>query len=87
LAIAIYCALVAEGDFEKGVRLAVNHSGDGDSTGAITGNILGASLGVDAIPERWLAQLELRNEIVTVADDCFAVHESGEEWSVRYPPN
>ena len=34
----VYCALVAEGDFERGVRLAVNHGGDSDSTGAIAGN-------------------------------------------------
>ena len=40
LAISIYCSLVAKDDFKKGVLLAVNHSGDSDSTGAITGNIL-----------------------------------------------
>lgn len=31
--------------------LAVNHDGDSDSTGAITGNILGAYLGQQAIPQ------------------------------------
>src|SRR5690606_12919747 len=49
LGIAIYCALVAGGDFAAGLRLAVNHSGDSDSTGAITGNILGTLLGAGAI--------------------------------------
>jgi hypothetical protein len=39
LAIAVYCALVAE-RLRHGVRLAVNHSGDSDSTGAMTGSIL-----------------------------------------------
>ena len=29
-------------DFSKGIIAAVNHSGDSDSTGAVTGNILGA---------------------------------------------
>lgn len=56
LAIGVYCALVAR-DFEHGVLLAVNHSGDSDSTGSITGNLLGAMLGYDAIPPRWIEEL------------------------------
>mgnify|MGYP001301478745 FL=1 len=39
--------------------LAVNHAGDSDSTGAITGNLCGAALGMDALPVRWLEGLEL----------------------------
>lgn len=66
LAIGVYCALVAK-DFEHGVLLAVNHSGDSDSTGSITGNILGALWGKQALPERWLAGLELRQEIEALA--------------------
>jgi len=67
LAISLYCALAAKGDFVKGVRLAVNHSGDSDSTGAITGNILGALLGKGAIPGEWLAEVELANVIEETA--------------------
>ena len=48
LGIGLYCALVAE-DFAHGVLLAVNHSGDSDSTGAIAGNLLGAALGTGGI--------------------------------------
>ncbi|MHB8997259.1 MAG: ADP-ribosylglycohydrolase family protein [Armatimonadota bacterium] len=66
LAIGVYCALVAS-DFEHGVLLAVNHSGDSDSTGSITGNILGALWGRQTLPERWLAGLELRPEIEDLA--------------------
>ncbi|MBX3280709.1 MAG: ADP-ribosylglycohydrolase family protein [Acidobacteria bacterium] len=43
--------------------LAVNHRGDSNSTGADTGNLLGLMLGVEAIPEKWLAELELLAEI------------------------
>ena len=68
LAISLYCALGAE-DFEAGVVLAVNHSGDSDSTGAITGNLLGALYGAEAIPPRWLRSLELRDVIMAMADD------------------
>lgn len=85
LAIAIYCALVAEDDFERAIRLAVNHSGDSDSTGAITGNLLGTLLGVRAIPERWLAELELRKEIATLAEDLCIGYREGKEWRRRYP--
>jgi ADP-ribosylglycohydrolase len=68
LAIGIFCALAAA-DLESALLLAVNHGGDSDSTGAITGNLLGASLGEDAIPERWLAVLELREEIERLAGE------------------
>lgn len=72
LAISLYCALSAT-DFESGVALAVNHGGDSDSTGSITGNILGAITGAEAIPRRWLAALELRDVIEAMADDLATV--------------
>lgn len=68
LAISVYCAL-STGSFEEGVILAVNHDGDSDSTGAITGNLLGAALGLSAIPAHLLEGLELRGIIEEVADD------------------
>ncbi len=87
LAIAVYCALVAR-DFEHGVVLAVNHSGDSDSTGAITGNLLGALHGVQAIPPRWFDGLELRTVIEQVADDlldcpAWNIGENGETGDER----
>ena len=51
---------------------SVAHGGDSDSTGSITGNLLGAMHGIGALPERWLAQLELRDVIERVARDLFA---------------
>ena len=59
-------------NFKHGVILAVNHDGDSDSTGSITGNLLGAMHGVRAIPAEWLEPLELRDVITTLADDLFA---------------
>jgi ADP-ribosylglycohydrolase len=85
LAISLYCALAAGDDFERGVRLAVNHSGDSDSTGAITGNLLGVMLGVDAIPRRWLDDVELRDEIETLAGDLLTGYDDNESWWKRYP--
>ncbi|MEI8355050.1 MAG: ADP-ribosylglycohydrolase family protein [Deltaproteobacteria bacterium] len=72
LVMSLYCALASKGDFVKGVRLAVNHSGDSDSTGSITGNILGAMMGKGAILEEWLAKLELREVTEGMGKGLFA---------------
>ena len=71
LAIAIYCALKHPDCFEDAVVSAVNHSGDSDSTGAITGNIMGAALGLKAIPQKYIDALELKNVILELADDLY----------------
>lgn len=69
LGIAVYCALRYADDFSAGVTAAVNHRGDSDSTGAVTGNILGALLGYEAIDEKWKRDLELSDVILEMADD------------------
>ena len=67
LAIAIFCALRANKNFEHGIECAVNHSGDSDSTGSITGNIMGAALGDSVIPYLWKQKVELGNIIKRMA--------------------
>jgi hypothetical protein len=69
LAIALYCVFKYPGDFEKAIVAAVNHSGDSDSTGAVTGNISGAIVGYDAIPQYYKENLELRLLIKELATD------------------
>lgn len=69
LAIALYCVFKYPGDFEKAIVAAVNHSGDSDSTGAVTGNISGAIVGYDAIPQYYKENLELRWLIEELATD------------------
>lgn len=81
LAIGIYCALRSE-TLEEGVALAVNITGDSDSTGAIAGNLLGARHGVEAIPARWLDAIELRGVITEVADDLL----TWPQWPVSEKP-
>lgn len=85
IAIAIYCALKHKTDFKKALILAVNHNGDSDSTGAITGNILGAYLGLDAIPANWLQQVELAEVLIQIADDLLIGYQDTEEWQKKYP--
>ena len=68
LAISIYCALKYKDDFLGAIATAVNHDGDSDSTGAITGNIIGAYLGYEAIPSDLSEPIEARDVIIEMAD-------------------
>ncbi|GIU92725.1 MAG: putative ADP-ribosylglycohydrolase [Acidimicrobiia bacterium] len=87
LAISVFCALAAD-DFAHGVCLAVNHSGDSDSTGSITGQILGTLLGVESIPRPWLDGLEGRALIEQVAADFANTFVDGlPPDPTRYPPD
>jgi ADP-ribosylglycohydrolase len=84
LAIALYCALACP-DLPSAMSLAVTHSGDSDSTGAIVGNLLGAALGEAAIPGRWLEELELRDLIERIAEDLAKLRLSGRVDERVYP--
>ena len=71
LTIALYCALKHFDDFEEAMIAAVNHAGDSDSTGAVTGNILGAAIGYEAIPQFFKDDLEMHDLILHMADDLY----------------
>lgn len=86
LAIAIYCALRYEHDFSAGIIAAVNHDGDSDSTGAVTGNILGAINGYDSIEAKWKNNLELMDVLLEMSDDlCHGCLMS--EYDTYYDPD
>lgn len=91
LGIALYCSLRHQDDFSAGLIASVNHSGDSDSTGAVTGNILGAWLGIGCIGEQWRTDLELEDVIIELADDlcscCLTSRkqlDQDEDWSRKY---
>ncbi|MEH0153710.1 ADP-ribosylglycohydrolase family protein [Limibacter armeniacum] len=88
LSISIFCALTAFGSYRQGVLAAVNHSGDCDSTASITGSILGAALGLDAIPPEWRNRLYLDNIVLRIAEDLSKVEERHvlSDWDLLYPP-
>lgn len=66
--------------------MAVNHSGDSDSTGAVTGNILGALVGYENIDEKWKNNLELHDVIAEMSEDlCYGCHM--DEYSDYYDEN
>jgi ADP-ribosylglycohydrolase len=86
LAIAVYAALAAEtaGGYPleivpRGLLLAVNHSGDSDSTGAVCGNLLGALHGSRGVPEHW------RNAVEAGAVIAELAHGSEVEFGPRPP--
>lgn len=85
LAIGVYCALTYPDDIVAALRLAVNHGGKSDTTGSITGNIVGAYLGKEAIPQDWLSKLQLAKEIEQMAIDLNTRHCHESDWCKRYP--
>lgn len=91
LSLALTCALAAERSPEhvaKALWTSVAHAGDSDSTGSLTGNLLGAMFGSEALPRTWLADLELREVIERLALDLYATFVLGlEPHLARYPAN
>ncbi|MEV0178901.1 ADP-ribosylglycohydrolase family protein [Streptomyces sp. NPDC050625] len=76
LAIGVYCAL-AEPRVKDALLLAVNHSGDSDSTGSICGNLLGARHGDVGLPHAWVERVEGRARVAALADDLAAEFAGG----------
>ncbi len=58
VALALYCVLRYPDDYVAAMRRAANSDGDSDSIACIAGGILGARLGLEAIPEAWRARCE-----------------------------
>lgn len=85
LAISIYCALKYDKSLKKALITAVNHDGNSDSIGSITGNILGAYNGVGNIPGTWISRIELRDVLILVADDLLKEYDQETMNWERYP--
>ena len=69
LAGAVYACLVSKGDFDAAMIAAVNHSGRSAAVGALTGAILGARLGEEALPDFYIECLEPGELLQELADD------------------
>lgn len=77
VAIALYCAIKYFDNFEAAIIAAVNHDGDSDSTGSITGNILGAALGYSHLPQHCKDVVELHDVILSLSDELLSVDDNG----------
>lgn len=69
LAIGILCALRYENDIAGAMTFAANHGGNSSTTAAIAGMLVGARIGFNAIPDRFVDRLELVDVILELADD------------------
>jgi ADP-ribosylglycohydrolase len=85
LSLSLYCAYVYKENFEKAVLLSVNHGGDSDTCGFLTGGIVGLMLGEKQIPQRFKQDLEFRVVISQIARDFLIRYEGSEEWVKKYP--
>ena len=90
-AIATYCCLRYPDNYADAVIASVNHGGDSDSTGIITGNIMGARLGIRAIPQYYLDHIEQYELLTELATDFangvpsdFNDSSSDSSWSTKY---
>ncbi|MDM7459319.1 MAG: ADP-ribosylglycohydrolase family protein [Paracoccus sp. (in: a-proteobacteria)] len=80
LAIALYTALTAP-DFETGLRIAVTHSGDSDSTGAIAGNLLGLLYPDQVMAHPWRRQVECADLVMRLATDLHRARQPDEAFT------
>ena len=69
LAGALYAALLCEEDFDNAMIIAVNHSGRSAAVGSLTGAILGARMGAQALPEFYMDGLYISDVLRDLADD------------------
>lgn len=69
LAIGLLSALRHENDIAGAMTFAANHGGDSNTTAAIAGTLVGARIGFNAIPDRFVDRLELVDVILELADD------------------
>ncbi|MGQ9909293.1 MAG: ADP-ribosylglycohydrolase family protein [Candidatus Flexifilum sp.] len=67
VALALYCVLRYPDDYTACVRRAANYEGNSDSIACIAGGIMGARLGLDAIPSDWRARCEHADRLQRLA--------------------
>ena len=84
LAIGILCALRYENDIAGAMTFAANHGGNSSTTAAIAGMLVGARIGFNAIPDRFVDRLELVDVILELADDVTTDCPMS-EWGPRNP--
>jgi poly(ADP-ribose) glycohydrolase ARH3 len=69
---ALHAFLRAADDVPSTIRGAVLLGGDADTIAAMAGALAGASLGVGALPQGWLARLEAADRLTALADQLAA---------------
>ncbi len=62
--------------FQEGVLKVVNLGDDADTVGAIYGQIAGAYYGLEAIPEKWVAEVAKREDLLNTAEQILELSHS-----------
>lgn len=88
LAGAVYATVIHVGNFDEAMIAAVNHSGRSAAVAAITGALLGARLGVEALPEFYMESLEPTAILQELAVDLFTARQVtnifDDSWDQKY---
>jgi len=66
---AVYASIIHSGNFDEAMIAAVNHSGRSSAVASLTGGLLGARLGQEALPEFYLESLENSDVLLELAED------------------
>jgi len=72
LAAALWILFHVE-SFEEGLITIVNAGGDADTNAAVACSLLGAKYGIEAIPERYVIELDRREKLFEIARRLRAV--------------
>ncbi len=75
VALALYCVLRYPDDFVACVRRGANTNGDSDSIACIAGGIMGARLGLAAIPADWRKRCEKRDYLIELGERMAAARD------------
>jgi ADP-ribosyl-[dinitrogen reductase] hydrolase len=79
---ASFWAIAHRDSAEEAIVTAVSMGDDTDTTGAVTGALVGAHYGLGAMPKRWLDVLEPRDELLELAGQLLAWSEADRKKSI-----
>jgi len=74
---AMYCFLAYPYDLEAAILCAVNAGGDADTIGAMVGAMAGTFNGAQAIPIRWLNELEKKDILIELSNMLYDLATEG----------
>jgi poly(ADP-ribose) glycohydrolase ARH3 len=74
---SLYCFLKHPCDLESAVLCAINSGGDTDTVGAMTGALAGTLNGAQAIPSRWLVELEKKDYLIDLSNMLYDLATEG----------
>lgn len=78
LSIALYACLTAK-SLDQALQIAVTHSGDSDSTGAVAGNMLGLMYPVEVLKHPWAPVIEGADIITRLVRDHLLLQHTPDE--------